>query len=535
MADLLWLLLVVAGTFVLRVAPRWRLGHAISSDGYYHLAMARAIRENGRRLPDMHPRLALPHRYTYPFLYHWILAAVPSAWAERLERVSSAVCDAALVAWTWFVAWRALSAAGVETAPQIALWSAAATAIAPALLRVGGGPRAYQGTPRTLGQLLFAVWSGSLVLCAMESAPGWLPVAAVAVALAGITSKFANQAVVFCSILLLASGRWEPCASAAAGYAASVVFTRGRALGVLQGQIAHSVWYFRHLQHRFGYVAAPGLGRWWRELLQTGGRPRLIGAWAMCQRFWPHVLAVFLFHVPVFAMLAGGQAGRAVRAAGVEAGLLAELGAWLTAGVALMLSTSWRPLRFLGEPERYLENMVPLQTIGFCWLAVTGGLDWLLWAAAIYSMALYGIAVRQFRRENAWWHRLYDAFRGPAAAVDREEHLVYPLGGFFWPLLYFTRRCRILSTAANLDERHTSVTDWLAAFGNYPHPSVPLAELADRLGLDYAVGPRAAVQRYAELVGDGSLSDGTFEAVWEAEGVVAWRIGPVDARQRRAA
>ena len=75
--DCAWILAIALAAFAVRAVPRLTRPHALDSDSYFHLCCARAIRENRLRLPARLPGVVLGHEYTYPFLYHWLLAALP--------------------------------------------------------------------------------------------------------------------------------------------------------------------------------------------------------------------------------------------------------------------------------------------------------------------------------------------------------------------------------------------------------------------------------------------------------------------------
>src|SRR6188768_3747478 len=131
--------LVVLGlvAFAARALPRLSRPHAIESDSYFHLFCAGAIRESGFRLPKRLPQVVLPHEYTYPFLFHYLLALLPAGARLKAERISSALFDtAALAAVAWFSAWLYRTQAW-DMDPRAPLLVAALFALSPALLRIG--------------------------------------------------------------------------------------------------------------------------------------------------------------------------------------------------------------------------------------------------------------------------------------------------------------------------------------------------------------------------------------------------------------
>ena len=84
---------ILAATFAVRWWPRLKLPHAIGSDAYFHLLMARTIRENGHRIPSEVPRVLVCRPYTYPYLFHWLLSFVPDRCLMAAERIVSPMLD----------------------------------------------------------------------------------------------------------------------------------------------------------------------------------------------------------------------------------------------------------------------------------------------------------------------------------------------------------------------------------------------------------------------------------------------------------
>ena len=129
--------LILCLAFALRVLPRLILRNSISSDTYFHLSMARVIRDNHHHIPKAIPRIILPHRYTYPYLYHWLLSFFSERNRLHFERISSAIVDTLYVLFTYVFSKKILHAAGLtEHGENIALWTAVLVAVSPALLAV---------------------------------------------------------------------------------------------------------------------------------------------------------------------------------------------------------------------------------------------------------------------------------------------------------------------------------------------------------------------------------------------------------------
>lgn len=144
-------------TFIVRVLPRFRIKYAYSGDTYGHFHISRAIRENKFRIPDKIPGVTLNHTHTYPYLYHLILSVFTQGQRAVFERMSSALFDTVSVLVVYlFSGWISDSYLGNKF-PGFALLAAGVYAIAPPLLMISRGPRAYRGTPRVFGQTLYII------------------------------------------------------------------------------------------------------------------------------------------------------------------------------------------------------------------------------------------------------------------------------------------------------------------------------------------------------------------------------------------
>jgi hypothetical protein len=442
--------------------------------------------------------------YTYPYLFHWLWSLAPERLIWVVEQYSSALIDALLVMVSYLLTRQLLPAFGWNDETRtVATWTSLLLSFSPALLSAAGGPRAYHGTPRTLTQLLFLAFMGALLLYAGEPHPRYLLAASAAVVPLAIASKFGNQALVFISAWLLVAGYWSPALAAAAGYLAAALITRGRVLEVLRGQWRHSAFYARHLQARYLHSGHVTLRQYARDLGTALRGPRALAEWLVSSRFHPHQIACAFPHLPGCLLLAwqhwadGGLPG-------IPAALAHVLASWSAAALLVTVAISFRPLLFLGEPERYLEISLFPQVLLFVLLSCT--LPWVAGLALVYSLASYALAMQSFRRTFAPWCRVKQDLLPLVTRNDGEGRKFYGVGTLFWPLLFGTDKAQVMCYSGNLDEGQVSPADWDLAFGNFPLPGRPMGEVVDRFGITHLVGSVESLAAYGKMFGDGFFS-----------------------------
>jgi hypothetical protein len=353
---------VVAGA-VLRFAPglAWRR-HGMDSG--YHLLLRREIRRHGMRMPARVEAMHLDERQTYPWGYHWMLALLPERLLRAVPPLPTVLIDGvhtALVALlAGFIAPRAV--AGVSPAAA-ALAAGLLFATSPALLVVGIGPRAYEITPRPLGELLYSIVLAAAAAGAVAGG-GWPAI--VAAALAGgfllLSSKFAAQVLLFTSPLLaLGAGSWLPLALPPLALAAALVISRGRYRYVLAAHVRHLLIFRRRIQHEHSALRDrndwPLLGRVLAAALR---QPTDRAALAAAARVAEHntILQFALRNVLWIGVMALVVLGAYPAWGSATEGWRRWLVAWAAAPLAPFVVTSVRSMRFLGEAERYPEYAV---------------------------------------------------------------------------------------------------------------------------------------------------------------------------------
>ncbi len=381
-STLLHLTLLVIVSLLTRALPRFFCPGARGKDAYYHLVAARSIRKNGMHMPGTLKEFLLPGIYDYPPLLHYLWALFPLKMHPSVERWSSALIDAGHAVAVYFFSWYFFNLMpSLQNQSFAAFNSALVFIMSPALLTIGAGPRAYQGTPRTLGELLF-----SLTVCFsfIGFSTGTILPSLLAVffgALLCLCSKFAVQVMVFfyaIFALVTLSAYWL--VLLAGIFLAALLLSRGHYAKVAAGHVAHSRYYVRAISKRFYLTARRNSWHELKESVRTLFKnPVKAVKNLLFYQSWTHLL---VNHPLLFAILF--IVATNPPATGHETGFFLLL--WIGAGLAAFVITSLKPFLFLGEAERYLEYALLPQVL---YLGISNHLSAAPWVLLGYFVALY--------------------------------------------------------------------------------------------------------------------------------------------------
>jgi hypothetical protein len=356
-------------------------GH--SRDSFAHLLFATDIAENGHRIPAAPSKAATEGVYAYPYLMHWLLSFVPSAWYGRIERYFSGLNDLVLA-----LLLSSLVPLGVLD-PAEALIALLVVIATPELMRpdlshgVGISARKPGLLLMTGSVLGFVVW--------LDAGTGaYLALSVLAAAGVLLTSKFSTQALMFVMVpmgLLVSPVGFLVLATA---FTLAVGVSKGRYLDILRGHVSHLCDYAVSKQFKITYtkpeIRLPALGDVdsVRDLLEIGYR----NAWVRPVVMNPAMAGV------VVVLLVKPEVASAVKA---PPGMLV----WFGASVGAFLLTSLPYLRFLGQAERYLEyGIIPAAaTLAVTSTRVGGSVTLVAGAAILVGLAMIPALVWAHRTE----------------------------------------------------------------------------------------------------------------------------------------
>lgn len=354
--SLVWAVAAVAVAFGLSWLLVRRLA-GLGSDQPVCIFLADVIRENGFRLFRRVPRLINPsYCGAYPLFLPWLLARIGTARIGVVERYLNPTMNALTVA---------ALAVMLQREGAIAL-------LAPACLLLALTPQLYHAlsprnfgiSTRPLGLLLFLVLGCFVHLSRIDG--GWMPyVAAVACAyLIWGCSTFALQTMLFTAVLrVLLFGDWTM---------AAVAFSSALAFFVLHPRYGLSyAWHSVRFSSAYAGKLAPLfiLDRRhsiWRDVVYDFWQRLRTGPKQQALRYIYEnaaVIGVLLNVTTPLALALYWLGPDEDRPAFVDFAIEMTM-----VGGLLFLVTSFRPTRFLGEPERYLELMAPFSVCAAAYL-----------------------------------------------------------------------------------------------------------------------------------------------------------------------
>ncbi len=494
-SDAFLITAIIGAAFFIRALPRLLLPNALASDTYFHLYRARTIRDNGFRLSKTLPRVILPHENTYPFLYHYFLALFPDKariWAERLTGAFFDTLNTAIV--YRFSVWLAGThnpGAGFSAVPSM---TAALYAFSPALLRIGSGPRAYNGSPRVMGQSLYLIH----ILCAILFLESGNYLCAASSVLAGAlliaTAKFAVQVLVFFGLFLsLVAPVYA--LLVLLSFIASIAVTNGKTLLFLKGHIRHSRFYVRHVQRIFLHPHAGSISNYMGTLAGIAWFSLTLRFAKAAALFFTcnHPLHLLVFVNPHFLLLALFLPRASMLPAPVFFLLVIAL-----AGISCFVLTKLKPFMFLGEGERYLEYAL----FPSCFLAALflthqmalfyGWLGFCIVSACYYNHKFF----LDYKKSNSDFAQKAALFKRCGLETGK---ILWPIGSHHYETLYLSSN-RVLMHGANVDGTLMDKETFMLVYGNYPYPSANWRDIINRFRVDYIVAGPEAMEHYTRNI-----------------------------------
>jgi len=341
MSSWYWWAALLVITFVSRWWPRLVFPDAHDNDSYYHLAQAENIRAHRFRWSRRHPQFVIAGEYNYPPVYHYLLALFPRKMREEFAKISSALFDTLLVALFLWLAVQELQPLGWDRSSLFLL--GLSFALSPALVGLGTGPRAYQATPRTLGELMIAVIFVCLWRYGLDGSWLWMIIAVLVGSLVLNTSKFSGQVLLFFSWLMaFLLNSVTLLVFPLFCVVGAIVVSKGHYWRILLAQMKHLRLYATNIVTQHPTTRSRLRWSWPKDLRE------LVGFW-LFRNVYGIILVKFSFPL----LIAGLVAWNAIfnKAYGADPFLVA----WLASAFLTFLVISTPSFVFLGEADRYLE------------------------------------------------------------------------------------------------------------------------------------------------------------------------------------
>ena len=398
MNILIALFCVLCLTFILRGTYRLLVpsGLATSGDAVVHLIIADGIRRNGHRIPDRFPEFLLSGPHNYPSFFHWLLSFIPKKTLERWEPFIGSFIEMVHNAFIFFACYYLARRQGGDNPTLVGLMAAIMFALTPLLVDHVG--RVFLLSERPFGSL----WGTVFVFFGLQyvvSSDFWfLAGAVVATGIIFISSKFVAQTILFVSFIysLLA---WPPkiWLPIIVGFLAISLISRGYALRVLTGHLRHLIFYKKFLLANYLRPTSQYKDLF-RSLVKGMRQPQvLIKAFrtnSLLKLFSmvPWVLVLFPFLLRNHEQLKSNP-------------FLQHCLLWTISCVIILCIISFNGLRFLGEPERYLESAIlPIAFLTSLFLVQRrSNSDWVLFfTVALYALMVFLMIFLKGRRNILW-------------------------------------------------------------------------------------------------------------------------------------
>lgn len=304
-------------------------------DEISHLLMLKSIIQNEGKIPRILSRFLLNYN-DYPNGFHKLISRFPLklAFWEKYGGLLPIASDLFLLIWISVFINRigGLEFGWLILYPFIRLlWSREA--------------RSNDFGERAFGVLTGNLYLGTLYLCLQQGVWAWLPLGLVGFFLSMTSSKFSIQAIAFFSITLsIATQNPAYVILGITAFLLTNLITGNYAYKVLRGQILYSRHYYRHRMKR------TLLRNFYHDFIRAFERFKL-------SRF-----KFLFFENPIFMLLSNCPVNLAfLYLWGTQGFAQSPLAAFAFCGTMLCLLTSTQKLKFLGQPERYLEfSLLPM-------------------------------------------------------------------------------------------------------------------------------------------------------------------------------
>ncbi|MBF0344348.1 MAG: hypothetical protein HQL06_08985 [Nitrospirae bacterium] len=479
MTELFGLLVV---SFILRILPRFIRPYAVSTDTYYHFAAAESIRLNSFRIPNKINGYLMDSPYDYPPLFHYLLALFNKETREKLEKYISATLDTFHVALVYvFSLYFFKYIYTVEQPGTYSLMISVLFLLSPALLSVGTGPRAYQATPRVLGELLSEVsfivlflywWYGYFFLYV---------IAVVITAMVMMTSKFSTQVMVFFSVVMCVLLK-------------SILFLLFPVFAILVATLLSGGYYAKVLKGHIGHLRIfrnVTIKKYQTILYKNNLKDILTLPRDVVFSYKKALKTIFFNNTYIIVLSRNPQIILVVliivwlQPIFLITEVRYYLFAWMTASIVCFLATSMRPLMFIGEGDRYLEyGLFPQVFIFTCFMLPSKHSITILTALIVYQVLYYTVSVIMFVRMHVddplsatYKEELFEFLRKHGSSLR-----ILPVGMIYE--LTYRGQCNIFFPSGNFAVNYISEEEYKELYEIYGIPNRNLIGLMNKYNLN---------------------------------------------------
>ena len=484
----------------LRGIVRYIRPYAIDSDTYFHLAFANHIRKKRHSFSLRIPQFLLPGKLEYPYLFHYILSFCKQSFLPTIERYISTILDSISCVTVFMFIW--IDPLQLNLSEPKIIMFIVLFATNPAFLAKQVGPRAYQTTPRVLGELIYLWHSLSLVIFISNGEWIWLSIAILSGGLLLLTSKFGAQVLFFFTIVLLVfTQKLILIAVLIGSLLTAVILSKGKYLIIAKGQIYHLLMYKEHL------IKVHPQFHTYKTFNHQSGIRGLIGR----VRSWKHntMWGKFTYIIPLIAMSVFAFVN-------IENGVSSSIASGIyIASILIGVITTFRYFAFVGEGVRYLDYGMIFQYLFITMFFSETNLVLLALyqiIIALYSarmfLKFYQNSGNNFTQNEALWETINGRYPGK---------VIFPIwSGAPWEIWYTVNNPLVYTTC--ISRSAWPGNSYQETFPQYPHISPKLfREFSEKYNVGLALIHKPTLKRVEKELGKHDFTG--FESVWENEHV----------------
>jgi len=328
------------------------------SDHPYHLGLINSIRENKHRFVGSFPNIIGEKNFAYPQFFHWVLSLIPKNFLDKQYHLIGVVLNTlsltlfiALTIWVYplissnisierFVLYAGLLY--IMTPFSWAIWNAKNTEV----------------SARGLG--LFLGYLYQILLLLYYNSGNWVFLFFIFVIVFGIllSSQFANQYVLFTlPFFAFFYNIYFILVFPPLAFLLFYIINKNVALSFVRGQYWHKTIYYKYLAKIFILSDRPSI---WRDLIYDIWKNIINNSVSGILYAYHNSLISITIGIPSLAYLIFIFSGSHLfYTTEIERLLFYNI---IIALIVFFL-TSFRKTRFLGEPERYVEFVIPCVAI----------------------------------------------------------------------------------------------------------------------------------------------------------------------------
>ena len=510
--------------FLIRLYPRLKLPLALCYDTYYHLYCAKEIEGNRHKIPKKLKQLVLSSNYSYPYLYHFLLSIFKGNRRLIFERISSPLFDTCLIFSSFIFEYYLLNELNysLELAFCVITATTSLFCFSPLLLRLGYGPRAYNGSPRILGQLLYYNHLFTFIIAYANS--NYL-LYFISILLGGyqfVTTKFGVQVYLFFGLVFGLFFSKIYFIIILTSFILVNLLTLGKAYHCFLGHIHHSLLYFKVAQKNVlekNNLFNKSFSQYFAEFKQNvlNFESKEFINWLLTEPFFFHVLVFcfpFIFLIPNLYFWLN-----------TEQNVFSQfMFLWSILGLIWFFITKIKFLLFIGEAERYLEySYFPLVILSTIYL-FQNGFELTIFIYLIISIVSYFYYQKIYLKTNLGNSYFFnDAKYLFSKNCISSNATIFPIVNN-WEALYFSDN-RIVSIEGNVNLKMFGKENYDLLCGNYPFPSFDLDKILEKFNIDYIFSDKGNFNTYIKNAqSEFNFDISKLELVMDASTVVLYKV-----------